>query len=86
MNDYPAMIVPVDHIEPVPRRIRATLGGRTVFDTTRALTAAVTTRKRTNATTRPIANVSIGINLSCHTALHSWIQHYPQPGLPRAVR
>jgi len=37
MRDYPAAIVPVDHIEPVPRRIRATLGGRTVFDTTRAL-------------------------------------------------
>ena len=36
MRDYPAAIVPVDHIEPVPRRIRAMLGGRTVFDTTRA--------------------------------------------------
>ena len=37
MRDYPAAIVPVDHIEPVPRRIRAMLGGWTVFDTTRAL-------------------------------------------------
>jgi uncharacterized protein (DUF427 family) len=37
MRDYPAMIVPVDHIEPVPRRIRATLGGQTVLDTTHAL-------------------------------------------------
>ena len=37
MRDYPAAIVAVDHIEPVPRRIRAMLGGRTVFDTTRAL-------------------------------------------------
>jgi uncharacterized protein (DUF427 family) len=37
MLDYPAMIVPVDHIEPVPRRIRATLGGQTVLDTTHAL-------------------------------------------------
>lgn len=37
MNDYPQMIVPVDHVEPVPRRIRATLGGRVVLDTTRAL-------------------------------------------------
>jgi uncharacterized protein (DUF427 family) len=36
VNDYPAMIVPVNHVEPVPRRIRATLGGETVFDTTRA--------------------------------------------------
>ena len=37
MPDYPTMIVPVDHIEPVPRRIRATLGGQTVLDTTHAL-------------------------------------------------
>jgi uncharacterized protein (DUF427 family) len=36
-RDYPATIVQADHIEPVPRRIRATLGGRTVLDTTRAL-------------------------------------------------
>jgi uncharacterized protein (DUF427 family) len=37
MNDYPASIVPVDHVEPVPRRIRAVLAGETVLDTTRAL-------------------------------------------------
>ncbi len=37
MNDYPASIVPVNHVEPVPRRIRAYLGGETVLDTTRAL-------------------------------------------------
>ena len=36
MNDYPAMISPVNHIEPVPRRIRAYLGGEKVLDTTRA--------------------------------------------------
>jgi uncharacterized protein (DUF427 family) len=36
MNDYPAMIVPVNHVEPVPRRLRAVLAGRTVFDTTEA--------------------------------------------------
>jgi uncharacterized protein (DUF427 family) len=35
--DYPQMIVPVNHVEPVPRRIRAMLGGVTVLDTTRAL-------------------------------------------------
>jgi uncharacterized protein (DUF427 family) len=35
--DYPKMIVPVEHTEPVPRRIRAVLNGRTVLDTTRAL-------------------------------------------------
>jgi uncharacterized protein (DUF427 family) len=35
--DFPAMIAPVNHIEPVPRRIRATLGGVTIFDTTRAI-------------------------------------------------
>jgi uncharacterized protein (DUF427 family) len=34
---YPQMIVPVDHVEPAPRRVRAMLGGETVFDTTRAL-------------------------------------------------
>lgn len=37
MNDYPAMITPVNHVQPVPRRIRATLAGETVLDTTRAL-------------------------------------------------
>ena len=35
--DYPAMIAPVNHMEPVPRRIRATLGTHTILDTTRAL-------------------------------------------------
>ena len=37
MADYPQMIVPVNHVEPAPRRVRAMLGGVTVFDTTRAL-------------------------------------------------
>jgi uncharacterized protein (DUF427 family) len=37
VNDYPAMIAPVNHVEPVPRRIRAFLGGAKVLDTTRAL-------------------------------------------------
>ena len=32
MNDYPQAIVPVNHVEPVPRRIRATLGGSVVLD------------------------------------------------------
>jgi uncharacterized protein (DUF427 family) len=36
-RDYPAMITPVDHIEPVPRRVRAMLGGVVVLDTNRAL-------------------------------------------------
>ena len=36
-RDFPPMIATVDLIEPAPRRVRATLGGRTVFDTTRAL-------------------------------------------------
>ena len=36
MNDYPRSIVPVDHVEPVPRRIRATLGGSVVIDTRNA--------------------------------------------------
>jgi uncharacterized protein (DUF427 family) len=37
VTDYPKAIVPVDHIEPVPRRVRAMLGGETVLDTTSAL-------------------------------------------------
>ena len=36
MHDYPRMIASTDQVEPVPRRVRATLGGRTVVDTTRA--------------------------------------------------
>ncbi|HWN35559.1 MAG TPA: DUF427 domain-containing protein [Pseudonocardia sp.] len=36
MRDYPLMIVPTGHVEPVPRRIRAVLGGVTVLDTTSA--------------------------------------------------
>lgn len=37
MSDYPQMIVPVNHIEPVPRRVRAYLGGELVLDSTRAI-------------------------------------------------
>jgi len=37
MSDYPAMITPVNHVEPGPRRVRAMLGGETVLDTTRAM-------------------------------------------------
>jgi uncharacterized protein (DUF427 family) len=37
MSGYPAMIVPVNHVEPVPRRVRALLGSHTVLDTTGAL-------------------------------------------------
>jgi uncharacterized protein (DUF427 family) len=37
MATYPAMITPVDHLEPVPRRIRAVLGDRVVLDTTNAV-------------------------------------------------
>jgi len=36
MHDYPQMIAPVNHIEPVPRRIRAMLAGAVVLDTTAA--------------------------------------------------
>jgi uncharacterized protein (DUF427 family) len=32
MDDYPQRIVPVNHVEPVPRRIRATLAGKVVID------------------------------------------------------
>jgi uncharacterized protein (DUF427 family) len=37
MTDYPMMLTPVNHMEPVPRRIRATVGAHTILDTTRAL-------------------------------------------------
>src|ERR1700722_10659196 len=37
MPDYPKMIAPIDHVEPVPRRVRATLGGEVVLDTINAL-------------------------------------------------
>ncbi len=36
-SDYPAIQTPVNHVEPVPRRIRALVGGRTVLDTTKAM-------------------------------------------------
>ena len=34
---HPGLIVPVGHVEPVPRRVRGTVGGHVVFDTRRAL-------------------------------------------------
>jgi uncharacterized protein (DUF427 family) len=37
MSDYPAAITTANHVEPVPRRIRAFAGGEKVLDTTRAL-------------------------------------------------
>lgn len=36
MSDYPRAITPVNHVEPVPRRVRAMLGGQVVLDTLRA--------------------------------------------------
>jgi uncharacterized protein (DUF427 family) len=36
VSDYPAMITPVNHVQPVPRRVRAVLADQTVLDTTRA--------------------------------------------------
>ncbi|WP_456858314.1 DUF427 domain-containing protein [Geodermatophilus sp. SYSU D00691] len=36
MRDYPRAMTPVGHVEPVPRRIRAWLGGTPVLDTTAA--------------------------------------------------
>jgi uncharacterized protein (DUF427 family) len=35
-RDYPQMAAETDRIEPAPRRVRATLAGRTILDTTRA--------------------------------------------------
>jgi len=37
VTGFPQLIVPVNHVEPVPRRIRAMLEGRMVIDTTNAL-------------------------------------------------
>jgi uncharacterized protein (DUF427 family) len=37
MPDYPQMIAPVNLIQPVPRRVRATIGGSVVLDTLHAL-------------------------------------------------
>jgi uncharacterized protein (DUF427 family) len=36
MPDYPSTLVPENHVEPVPRRIRAVLDGQTIVDTTGA--------------------------------------------------
>jgi hypothetical protein len=36
VNDYPAAMTAVNHVEPVPRRIRAFLAGVKVLDTTAA--------------------------------------------------
>jgi uncharacterized protein (DUF427 family) len=36
LSDFPAPPVAVNHVQPVPRRIRAFLAGRVVFDTTNA--------------------------------------------------
>jgi uncharacterized protein (DUF427 family) len=35
-RDYPQMIAETNHVEPAPRRVRATLGGEQIFDTARA--------------------------------------------------
>lgn len=35
-RDYPQMITETDHVEPAPRRVRATLGGEVIFDSMRA--------------------------------------------------
>ena len=35
-RDYPQMIAETNHVEPAPRRVRGTLGGEQIFDTTRA--------------------------------------------------
>jgi uncharacterized protein (DUF427 family) len=37
MSDYPAALTATNHVEPVPRRIRAFAGGEKMLDTTRAL-------------------------------------------------
>jgi uncharacterized protein (DUF427 family) len=37
VNNYPEMVMPPTHVEPVPRWVRAQLGGQTVVDSTRAL-------------------------------------------------
>ena len=36
MPDYPTFVMPENHVEPVPRRVRAVVAGQTVLDTTAA--------------------------------------------------
>ena len=36
-NAYPSAIIPTGHVEPVPRRVRASLNGQTVLDTVHAV-------------------------------------------------
>ncbi len=36
VRNFPTMVAETDRIEPAPRRVRGTLNGRTIFDTTRA--------------------------------------------------
>ena len=36
-RDYPQAIAETNHVEPAPRRVRATLGGEQIFDTIRAI-------------------------------------------------
>ena len=36
MSDYPGPLVQTNHVEPVPRRVRAVLAGKTIVDTTNA--------------------------------------------------
>ena len=58
MNDYPSAIVPADHVEPVPRRIRARARpARTVLDTTRAL-LRLGDRRTTRSTTSRSTDVA----------------------------
>jgi uncharacterized protein (DUF427 family) len=37
MNGYPSALVPRNHVEPAPRRVRGLVAGKTIFDTLRAL-------------------------------------------------
>jgi uncharacterized protein (DUF427 family) len=37
MGDFPRMAAEADRVEPAPRRVRGSLGGKTIFDTTTAL-------------------------------------------------
>ena len=53
MRDYPQNLVPVNHVEPAPRRVRAVLAGRTVVDTTAPATSGSTPTTRSTTSLWP---------------------------------
>jgi uncharacterized protein (DUF427 family) len=91
MNDYPSPLVEVDHVEPVPRRIRAVFAGQTIVDTTNA--RYVWELPFFPAYYVPLADVRPGVLLDEGTTEETTrgdVQHYGlqvgQDHLPQAAR